>query len=406
MAYLADIFSGYIIVGIDLCVQVYFFLRFLKKRVRPLSLVFCGLLTYVIMRLSYGMACSLNGMVHPFLFSLCSVKAGSLCSLLGGFFSLFLSLACYVGILKYFSPVERENDRYVMFFSLPVFLIFFMVEYILREIYGNTIVTDIRGNVLNARHGQMLALQSLAMASLFCVLLGYKKMEENFRLNREFALLTQEERYLYQYAAEAKVHEEETKSFRHDIKNHMVVLGELLRHNKVEQARHYLGEMEELAAQCSFSFCTNHPLADILVNRKLGLAESRGIDVECSLLLPYPCQVRDIDLCIILSNVLDNAVSGCGRANEVEGYIHVTGKYQGDFIFMEVSNSYDGENRIREGTGLKNIRAVAEKYQGRVKVSAEDRAFTISILLNHLHHPNDIPQQINSFAGENRRNKR
>lgn len=382
MAYFLDIFSAYIIGGMELCAQLYFFLRFLNKRLRPLHFVFCGLLTLVVMRLSYGIACSLTSMVHPFLFSIYSVRAGILCSLLWDIVELFLSLACYIGILKYFSPKERENDIYVMLFSMPVFLIFFMLEYVKKEIYGNDILTDNQGNVLNANHGQMLILQVLAMASLFCILLGYQKMEENFRLNRELSLLTQEENYFRQYVTEAKMHEDETKSFRHDVKNHMVVLKELLRQGEVGQALDYVGDMEELAGKCSFPFCTNHPLADILIHRKLGLAESRGISVCCSLLLPYPCQMRDIDLCIILSNALDNAVKGCGINEEGEKYIRVEGKSQGDFLFIEISNSYDGKKRFREGTGLKNVRAAARKYHGQVNLTVKDGEFCFSVLLS------------------------
>lgn len=205
------IFSVYIVGGIELCSQLYFFLSYLKKSLRPLNLFFSGLLTFSVMWLSYGIVCSLTCMVHPFLFSLFSARAGIMCSILGDVLTLFLSLACYFFILKYFTPEEKKEDKYVMLFLLPVFLIFLLVEYIRREIYGNTILTDSGGNVLNAHHGQMLMLQVLAMASLVCVLMGYKKLEENFRLGRELALLTQAESYLRQYVTEAKMHEEGKK---------------------------------------------------------------------------------------------------------------------------------------------------------------------------------------------------
>ena len=378
------IFSVYIVGGIELCSQLYFFLSYLKKSLRPLNLFFSGLLTFSVMWLSYGIVCSLTCMVHPFLFSLYSARAGIMCSILGDVLTLFLSLACYLFILKYFTPEEKKEDKYVMLFLLPVFLIFLLVEYIRREIYGNTILTDSGGNVLNAHHGQMLMLQVLAMASLVCVLMGYKKLEGNFRLGRELALLTQAESYLRQYVTEAKMHEEGTRSFRHDVKNHMAVLRELLLQGNTQQALHYMGDMEELAEKCSFHFCTNHPMADIVINRKLELAQRMGIDVCCSLSLPYPCQVRDIDLCIILSNALDNAREGCSWDENGERYIQVTGKCQGDFIFLEVSNSFNGEKFFREGTGLKNIRTVAKKYHGRVEINRGERTFVISILLGRL----------------------
>ena len=58
----------------------------------------------------------------------------------------------------------------------------------------------------------------------------------------------------------------------------------------------------------SFPCSTNNPVVDILVGNKLGIAKSMGIDADCSLLLPYPCDIKDIDICIVLSNALDNAI--------------------------------------------------------------------------------------------------
>lgn len=54
-------------------------------------------------------------------------------------------------------------------------------------------------------------------------------------------------------------------------------------------------------------------MADILLENKLGLARGCGIETECSLILPYPCPIGDMDLCIILSNALDNAVNYCRK---------------------------------------------------------------------------------------------
>ena len=38
-----------------------------------------------------------------------------------------------------------------------------------------------------------------------------------------------------------------------------------------------------------------------------------GIDTNCSLVLPYPCTVRDIDFCIITANKPDRRTSGSLR---------------------------------------------------------------------------------------------
>ena len=142
----------------------------------------------------------------------------------------------------------------------------------------------------------------------------------------------------------------------------------------------------------SFPVSTNNPVLDILIGNKLGIAKNNQIVVQCSFIASYPCGIADIDFCIIFSNALDNAISACNRMNHDEQkYIHVTGKVQGDFLLIEISNSYSGRGSLRSGTGLANIKAVAEKYHGAMEVRTDGEKFTLSVLLI-------IPQQSESIS--------
>ena len=123
-------------------------------------------------------------------------------------------------------------------------------------------------------------------------------------------------------------------------------------------------------------------MLDILLGNKLGIAEENQIEVQSSLIVPYPCGISDLDFCIILGNALDNAISACSRiSNEKQKYIHVTGKVQGDFLLMEIENSYSGRRMIRSGTGLANIKAAVEKYHGAMEIRTEGEKFVLSILV-------------------------
>ena len=64
---------------------------------------------------------------------------------------------------------------------------------------------------------------------------------------------------------------------------------------------------------------------------------------------------------------------------------------QGDFLLIEISNSYSGRGSLRSGTGLANIKAVAEKYHGAMEVRTDGEKFTLSVLLI-------IPQQSESIS--------
>ena len=136
-------------------------------------------------------------------------------------------------------------------------------------------------------------------------------------------------------------------------------------------------------------------MVDILAGSKLGIAKSMGIDVCCSLLLPYPCGLRDIDVCIIPSNALDNAIHACKNMDDsAEKYIHVLGRIQGDFLLMEIENSFQGNGMIQKGTGLASIKAVAEKYHGAMSIKTQGTVFGLHVLLIIPQHPESISQQM------------
>ena len=150
-----------------------------------------------------------------------------------------------------------------------------------------------------------------------------------------------------------------------------------------------------MAEKMSFPCSTNNPVVDILVGNKLGIAKSMGIEADCSLLLPYPCDIKDIDICIVLSNALDNAIQAVKSLDAgMEKYIHVSGRIQGDFLMMEIRNSFHGKGTLKKGTGLSNIHKVAEKYGGAMSIETQGNEFVLHVLLILSQHPEDILRQM------------
>lgn len=356
------------------------------------SVLFYAALAVEIMELCLGIVNSLAGILYPRIAPL-HQNAAAVISALLGIVAFLLAAVCYCAVYRYFVRDEIMEKQYLFMVLIPILLLFFMDEYINLILYGNTAVRN-AGGMISVNHYQMLFIQLFGMASLFCILFAYKKLLQNFHLSTKLSLLEQEEHFLNQYVEEARARYEQTKSFRHDIKNHITVVKDLLENGKQEEALTYIGDLAEGTAALSFPCSTNNPVVDILLGNKLGMAESMGIKVECSLLLPYPCPVRDIDFGIILSNALDNAIHACQEVDDgSEKYIRVSGRMQGDFILLEVENCFRGKKSARRGTGLSNIKAVAETYQGAMSMKTQDTSFLLSVLLVIPRHTESIPRQ-------------
>ena len=311
--------------------------------------------------------------------------------------SLALTGFCYYMVYRYFSDYTTVEMQQMFLVFIPILMIFIMSEYI------NTVEFECQFEVLAEggpsgdlfSHWHLLVIHLLGLLSLFCILFSYKKLQQNFRLNTKISLLEQEEHTLNQYVEEAKTRYDRTKSFRHDIRNHIAVIKDLLESGKFKEAVSYIEDMDHMAEKMSFPCSTNNPAVDILVGNKLGIAKSMGIDVDCSLLLPYPCSLRDIDICIILSNALDNAIQAVKRLDAgMEKYIQVSGRIQGDFLMMEVENSFHGKGAFKKGTGLSNVKKVAEKYGGAMSIETQENKFVLHVLLILSQHPEGILRQM------------
>ena len=351
-------------------------------KVDLVSAALYAVVTVEIMNLCFGISNSLSYLLFPLVLEISPRFFGII--LMGAGYTLALALAvlCYRSVKKCCGCDETADRKYVFVILMPALLIFLASAYINETIYGNAMTTEKEGMLSGVNAYQMLLMQVLGVASLFCILFSYKKLAEGFRLHKEAALLEQQAHFQQQYVEEAKLRYEKTKSFRHDVKNHITVLKELLQKQRTEEALQYVEGMEKLTADISFPANTNHPVLDILLGNKLGIAEENGIVAQCSLIVPYPCAISDIDFCIILGNALDNAISACNRMeNGKQKYIHVSGKVQGDFLLIEIENSCTGGKAIHERTGIANIRTAAEKYQGAIEIQTEGEKFAISILL-------------------------
>ncbi len=64
-----------------------------------------------------------------------------------------------------------------------------------------------------------------------------------------------------------------------------------------------------------------------------------------------------------------------------EKHIHVSGRIQGDFLMMEIENSFHGKGAFKEGIGLSNIKMITEKYGVAMSIETLGSVFILHVLL-------------------------
>ena len=347
--------SGVLPVGAGV-LALYAMCRFAWGSQGPASWL-AAILGFYISQLSFGMVNSVEAAIFPRFIGSPLLYPLVLAALAASF---LLCVCCYAAVLRLLPLKEGGQTPYMGLLLFPGLFFFAAELYILHTAYR---FAEPGFSLEEAgKHGTLLFLQAMGLAALFCTLYAYRQLCQGFQAQGELQALAQASQAQRIYIAEARARYEQTKSFRHDIKNHLSVLSGLLNGGDLEGGKSYLRGLEAASAALSFPYQTGNPVVDILLREKLGLAE--GIQAEVSLLLPRSWGVDDFDLCVIFANALDNAITAC-RCGKGPQSIRVLGKRQGDFYMLTFGNTCGSGPLPPAGTGLSNIKAAAEKYHGQ-----------------------------------------
>ena len=379
-------FPWIVVIGIELLI-LYGVNRFILGN-RPSASWAAAILANYISQFSFGLINSVEAVIFPhvtnplLLYSLVTAATAV---------SLVISIACYTSVVKSISPEEIGHMTNMGCLLFPV-LFFFTAELYIMQTSYTQIYYDMLPPALLLEHTALLFLQALGLGALLCTLYAYRHLCRSLQTKAEMQSLAQAAQAQKIYIAEAQTRYEQTKAFRHDIKNHLSVLSALLNKNKLDESKAYLQKLETVSATLSFPCQTGNSVVDILLGEKLQMAKADGIAAEVSLFLPNPCGIDDFDLCVIFANALDNAISACQSIEGVRS-IRISGERQGDFYMLAFENTCSDNPLPPAGTGLSNIKAVAEKYHGAMLTEKIERKFSLNVLLNISIHPESISIQ-------------
>ena len=349
--------------------------RTVLKVSRPAALL-AGTIAGYICQLSFGMMNSIESMIFP-----CFVGDFALYLLLiiATAAAFAVCIGCYALVLKFISFQQAEQTPYLNLLLLPGLFFFTAELYILHMSYSQVSVTLSLAET--GKHAALLLLQVLGLGALLCTLYAYQRICAGFEAQKALLSLEQAAKAQNIYLSEAQMRYEQTKAFRHDIKNHLLILDGMLRKGQLEESRAYLQKLDAMSTALFFPYQTGNPVVDILLGEKLGLAAANHMKTNVSVVLPKSCGIEDVDWCVIFANALDNALNAC-RALEGEREMSISGKRQGDFYLLEFQNTCAEHTEVKMGTGLSNIQSVAEKYHGAILMQQENGTFSLSVLLN------------------------
>ncbi|HBU13015.1 MAG TPA: hypothetical protein DEB31_09940 [Clostridiales bacterium] len=172
---------------------------------------------------------------------------------------------------------------------------------------------------------------------------------------------------------------------RHDMKYHLAVLRELLASGNAEEIGAYLADVEKtLSEQDIQRYCANH-VVNALLASYAERCERLDIKFDTDILLPKTLPIPNYELCIVLGNLLENAVEACQKTNGAK-WIELLLKPVGEQLVIRARNScgsglppaegLPASTKEDGGLGLISVQAVAAKYGGDATANWNEDTFT------------------------------
>ena len=306
---------------------------------------------------------------------------------------VFYNAVCWVIVLAAYYPathtvramVEDDNfaQTWYVFWVLP--LAFILLNLFMIPRYPTTLQT---GRVLQVYIVMSITLLFLMLFFNAIFLLMAISINRNARLQQENQFLSmQQQRY-----ESLKAAIEEARQARHDMRHQMNQLSALAEAGDLDGLKAYLSKTVSRIPELDMSFCENRA-ADSVVGYYCALAKREGISFCAKLDLPQTLPVDEIDMCLVLSNLLENAFEAslrtapARRKIEVTAYVHAA-----RLVLIEAENAFDGEinensgvfrssKRKGNGIGIQSVRHIAEKSGGVSTVTYQDGLFCAKVML-------------------------
>ena len=291
---------------------------------------------------------------------------------------------------KWVSRLYRKVLDYWHIYILPVVSLFAcLLSYFFCGSIEETLTSD---------YVPLLLVMLLGMSVYVSIIHSLKTITEQYAMREENQKMQAEREYLQLAAGNMSqrlglMEEVSAQNSRaaHDRRHFNNVLQELLDQGKTGEAAALLQSQNQMVPKISRIYCEN-PAVNAAVCHYAGLAEQAGIPTEIELDIPRELTTDSLELSMVVSNLLENAIQACGRlSNGTNPYLRFTCRSLGRLL-LEMENPSAEDTALDEwgypfasqkdhGIGSKSVIAFAKKYDGELIYKIENGVFRVRILV-------------------------
>ena len=193
--------------------------------------------------------------------------------------------------------------------------------------------------------------------------------------------------------AEVETMYKQIRGWRHDYRNHIQVMKAYASNGDMAAIKKYLDELESDLATVDTVIKTGNPMADAILNSKISLAKSRKVPVKADVFIPLALKTSELDLCVIIGNLFDNAIEASLALPEEKRMIRIYMDMKNTQLYISFTNFTASKKQLKQngrfkttkgeghGFGLIRMDTIIERLDGYINRNSEDGAFTTEILI-------------------------
>ena len=228
----------------------------------------------------------------------------------------------------------------------------------------------------------VMVTSAIVLISLLNTKRSKRQLEEINQLNVRYLELQKK------YYEDSLKQYEDMRSFRHDINHHLYILSELSRGNKIDDLKRYIKKMVE-SYETMKGIHTGNFIADCIISDILyKLRERKKFHFDLEGHFPENFFLEDIDFCILLSNLLENAKEALEKVAG-ETFLQIEVKSFNQWFYLTIrNNTISNEvnfqttskpDKRNHGFGIQSVRKIVEKYHGNVVCNCENGVVEVKI---------------------------
>lgn len=180
----------------------------------------------------------------------------------------------------------------------------------------------------------------------------------------------------------------------HDYKNQIVTIQSLVQGGNTDKAVNLMEQLTESISGDLSAINTNHPVVNAILNQKFHTAKEKQIAMIFQVGDVHEIRLTEEEIVILLGNLLDNAIAECEKVVKAGRDVVIQFKFicEDGKVILSIKNPVLAkvqiiDNKVQvnpksgHGIGLKNVEAVAEKYDGSIAFDCDEKEFRAVVIL-------------------------